>query len=87
MSSLLFQMDRGLESGLDVAALSPAVRQAFAEHELRLSPEAKITFDRAGGGRWLLADSQSELDFEVRRENGHLNIYRIFPLSLSELDL
>jgi hypothetical protein len=87
VSSLLFQLDRELENALNQPQLAPPLREAFARHEVRLSPEARISFARRGGGRWLLADPAEKLNFEIRSESSHLNVYRVFPLDLSAFDL
>jgi hypothetical protein len=90
VSSMLFQLDRAFERVLPVSAPAPpppALLDEFAQRSVTLSPEATIPFARSGGGRWMLADPQKGLDFEIRHETPKLNVYRIYPLSLSGFDL
>jgi len=73
-ASPLFELDSALQTDLDAAAVSAALRQAFDDRDWTLSSSASITIVSLGYD-WLVDDSGDHRTFCVKNEAGRLYVY------------
>jgi polyferredoxin len=71
----LFEIGLELQSDLDNAIISKALRKEFKNNKVSLSKGAEISVEKSGK-RWLIADDKRI--FSVRKEDDKLNVYREF---------
>ena len=72
--SPLFELAPALQTDLDTAAVSAALRQAFEDRDWTLSPSVSITIISLGGA-WIVDDSGDHRSFCVKKESGRLYVY------------
>lgn len=70
----LFELAPALQTDLDTAAVSAALRQAFDDRDWTLSPSVNITIVSLGSA-WLVDDSGNHRTFCVKSETGRLYVY------------
>ncbi|MEJ2552369.1 MAG: hypothetical protein P8Z34_16990 [Anaerolineales bacterium] len=74
--SPLFELDPALQTDLDAAAVSTALRQAFGQRDWTLSSSVSITITSLGSD-WLVVDSVNHRTFCVKNQAGRIYVY--FP--------
>jgi hypothetical protein len=73
-TSPLFELAPALQTDLDAAAVSAALRQAFDDRQWTLSSSVTITITSLGAA-WLIDDSGEHRTFCVRKESGRIYVY------------
>ncbi|MFH0980346.1 MAG: efflux RND transporter periplasmic adaptor subunit [Planctomycetota bacterium] len=69
----LFSLAPGRGGELAEGSLAPALKQAFADHGLVLSPEVTAAPDENQADKWLILDTDRR--YNARVENGELRVY------------
>lgn len=73
---LLFSIEPDLEAGLDSNEIPEKLRQTFENNGFALSQEAVLLAEQKGN-KWRITDSGSEQTYNIVKEKGQLNVYKI----------
>ena len=76
----IFEVEDDLSAGLDEGEISPELRQAFVDHQIRLSKRAEV-INLEEDRRWLLRDSETTYSLVKRLDE--LAVYPDFQDALS----